>query len=168
MSLPIMLGGVPIVLLAGAPDQSSEPLGGETVVRMSNGQGVKMSHWAKESGSISGQGWMPAGLDGLDYSQPLELRLALAECITGSALQVPLTSTPRQDAEPWCVALIGDTGQWAETPCSFADGVVTITPAAGATLYATYWYPVYQVFASKPPKSQSAGSHGWTITWEEA
>lgn len=39
----------------------------------------------------------------------------------------------------------------------------------GATRYMVQWMPIYNVFASKPPKTQSSGqsSFGWTITWEE-
>ncbi|MGK1439225.1 hypothetical protein ACRE81_26510, partial [Klebsiella pneumoniae] len=70
----IMLGGVPIVLHAGAPVLSEEPVGGETSMRMSDGALVSMTHWERVSGTISGNGWMPPGLHGLDYSQPLELR----------------------------------------------------------------------------------------------
>lgn len=161
----IMLGGVPIVLHAGAPEQSVERLGGEAVVRLSDGDAVKMAHWSKASGSISGDGWMPPGLDGLDYSQPLELRLTQPECITGTATTVPLTSTPRPDVAPWALALVGD--QWQATPCTVLDGVATITAAASAELYALYWMPVYSVFASKPGKSMGA-THGWSINWEEA
>ena len=51
MSLPLVtLGGVPIVLHAGAPDQSDTPLLGEAVVRLSGGEGVKMTHWGKAIG----------------------------------------------------------------------------------------------------------------------
>lgn len=166
MSHPkIMLGGVPIVLHAGAPAQSIERLGGEAVVRLSDGKAVKMTHWGKASGSISGDGWMPPGLDGLDYSQPLELRLTQPDCITGTATTVTLTSTPRPDVAPWALALVGD--QWQATPCSVGEGVATLTAVTGAELYALYWMPVYSVFVGKPGKSLSA-THGWTINWEEA
>lgn len=169
MSLPpITLGGVPIVLHAGAPDQSDTPLLGEAVVRLSGGEGVKMTHWGKAAGAISGQGWMPPGLDGLDYSQPLELRLTAQECVVGAGRSYSLKSLPRPDRAPWAMALIGS--QWVDTPCILVDGIATASSVGGASMYMIQWMPVYNVFVSKPPKSTSSsagGSFGWTINWEE-
>lgn len=167
MSNPsLMLGGVPFVLEAGSFDQSSNALGGAGVVRLSLGEGVKMTHWAKASGSISSNdAWMPPGLAGLDYSEALELRLTKPLVITGPELVVTLKGTPRPDASPWVLALIN--GDWVECASSYLAGVVTVTPVPGATLYATYWLPMYDVFASEPPESMGGGVYGWTINWEE-
>ncbi|WP_268797514.1 hypothetical protein [Pseudomonas huanghezhanensis] len=168
MSLPLVtLGGVPIVLHAGAPDQSDTPLLGETVVRLSGGAGVKMTHWGKASGSISGQGWMPPGLDGLDYSQPLELRLTSQECIVGDSLSYALTSLVRPDTSPKAFALVGS--EWVQTSCELDGSIATAGQVIGGTKYMIQWMPVYNVFASKPPKSMSAAqaTFGWSIAWEE-
>lgn len=169
MSLPrLMLGGVPIVLHAGAPELTVDGLAGSATVRMSDGAAVKMTHWSgKAAGTISGQGWMPPGLDGLDYSQELELRSTQHESITGPALSVALTSAPRPDHAAWALALVGR--DWVPTACVVAAGIATATPVPGATLYTFCWFPVYQVFAAKPGKSQSSGTatHGWSIAWEE-
>lgn len=164
MSLHIMLGGVPIVPHAGAPEQSEESIGGSTVLRMSDGAAVKMQHYEKTAGTISGSGLMPPGLDGLDYSQPLELRSMQVSNIVGPGPTFTLTSTPRPDHAPWAHALVG--GRWLRTACSYDAGVVTVTPVAGATHYQVSWLPVYSVFANRPPKSQGT-SHSWSITWEE-
>ena len=47
--------------------------------------------------------------------------------------------------------------------------VATADLVVGATKYMIQWMPIYNVFASKPPKTQSSGqgSFGWTIAWEE-
>lgn len=151
---------------SGSYDQSSTSLGGSGVVRMSLGEAVKMTHWAKASGSISSNdAWMPPGLSGLDYSEPLELRLTKPLAITGPELTVTLKGTPRPDSAPWVLALID--GEWIESPSSYADGVVSITPISGAEIYATYWLPMYTVFATEPPESMGSGIYGWTINWEE-
>lgn len=168
MSQPrIMLGGVAIVLHAGAPVESEESIGGDSVQRMSDGTGVIQTYWSKMAGSISGQGWMPPGLDGLDFSQPLELRTTQVNSMQGAGLVFALPSAPRPDQAPWAHALIGD--QWKSTPCSTVDGVVTVTAVTGAEAYRVSWMPVYIVKARRPPKTQdsSSASHSWSIAWEQ-
>ncbi|MGQ7957688.1 hypothetical protein ACUTAF_08225 [Pseudomonas sp. SP16.1] len=169
MSQPrITLGGVEIVLHAGAPVETLEPIGGSTVLRMSDGAGIKQQHWERMAGSISGDGWMPPGLDGLDYSGPLELRSTKVQSIGGSGLVYTLTSTPRPDVAPWGLALVGR--DWVKTACAVVDGVATLTAVAGATAYRACWLPVFSVFANRPSESQSGatGGHTWSLTWEEA
>lgn len=171
MPLPMLIfGGVPIVLHAGAPDLSIEPLRGSALVRMGNGEAVQMTHWSgKRSGTISGAGWMPPGLDGLDYTQPIELLSVQQETITGSANAVALSSSPRPDHAPWALALVGR--DWVATPCSVVDGIATATPVVGASLYSISWFPAITVFAAPPSKGVSRGNsatpHSWSITFEE-
>lgn len=163
----VIFGGLPIVLHAGPPAQSDAPVLGEAVVRLGLGTATKMTHFFKAGGTISGSGWMPPGLDGLDYSQPLELRLTSQESMTDPGLVFPLTSTPRDDVAPWAQALLD--GEWERAESSFAAGVVTVEAVAGATMYMVQWMPVYMVFASKPPKSMdpSTAAFGWQIDWQE-
>ena len=168
MSNPqIMLGGIPIVLHAGAPELSEEAIGGSTLLRLSDGTGIPTTHWEKMAGSISGQGWMPPGLDGLDYSQPLELRTTQVNTMQGTGLVYTLAGTPRPDVQPWAFALLGN--DWRPTPCSTVDGEATVTAVAGATAYQVWWMPVYTVKAQRPPKQQSSASatHSWVIAWEQ-
>lgn len=162
----IVLGGVPIVPHAGAPTESIEPIGGYSVLRMSDGTGLKQQHWERMSGSISGEGWMPPGLAGLDYSGPLELRSTQVQNMVGAGLAFELTGTPRPDVAPWGHALVGD--QWLRTACTYVAGVATLAPVAGATLYQACWMPVLSVFCSRPAQSQGGGAHGWSLGWEEA
>jgi hypothetical protein len=163
-----MLGGIPIVLHAGAPELSEEDAGGSTPLRMSNGSIVKMTRWQKMAGSISAQGFIPPGLDGLDYSAPLELRSTQVSSMQSAGLVFTLPSTPRPDQSPWAFALVGD--QFVDAAISTVAGVSTVTVVPGASLYQVWWLPVYSVFATRPPKSQSSASasHGWSIAWAEA
>lgn len=171
MTIPTLtLGGVPLVLHSGAPELSVESLAGTARARMSEGALVQMTHWSgKAAGTVSGQGWMPPGLDGLDYTQPLELLSTQQQSITGSALSVVLSSTPRSDCPPWALALVGE--HWVDTPCVLDGDVVTAEPVAGATLYSISWFPAFTVFAAAPNKTVSSGNgaapHGWSIAWEE-
>jgi len=46
---------------------------------MQSGRAIKQTHYRKLRTSLSGQGWVPAGLDGLDYSQAYYLNVLLLE-----------------------------------------------------------------------------------------
>ncbi|MCY1540400.1 hypothetical protein D9M68_760370 [compost metagenome] len=159
---------MPIVLHAAAPVETIEAMGGWSLLRLSNGAAVRQTHWDRHAGSISAEGFMPPGLDGLDYSLPLELRSTKVQSIVGAGLVFTLTSTPRPDVPVWAEALIGR--QWVRTPVVVDDGVATVTAAAGATLYRCCWRPVFSVFAQRPSESQdnATNMHGWSLTWEEA
>ena len=171
MALPrVMLGGVEIVMHAGVPEQSDAPVVAETIVRMGQGGGVKLTHFRKAGGSISGRGWMPPGLDGLDYSQPLELRLTKQQSINQATPSgIVLTSTPRDDYAPWAQALVGR--EWVPTAVDISGLLATVTPVVGATQYSVQWMPRFWVFASKPVQQMSAADstapHGWSLAWEE-
>lgn len=168
MPIPrVTLGGVPIVLHAGAPEQADAPVLAEAIVRMGQGGGVKLTHFKKAGGSVSGQGCMPPGLDGLDYSQPLLLRLTKQESITGPGTMFTLSSTPRADVPPWGLALVGN--EWVRRPVAMDGLLATVTALPGATLYSVQWMPEYWVFVSQPPKqlSPADGMHSWSFPWEE-
>lgn len=168
MSLPmVMLGGVPILLDAGTVSQSITPLGGPEIVRLSGGVGVPMTHWQRSAISLSASGWMPPGLDGIDYTQPLELRCTkhLSIVSTGTSFSIP--GTPRPDFAPWAMALVGK--EWVETPMVLAGGNAEVTSVAGASAYQVCWMPAFMVSAKRPQGDMdpSANTHGWQINCEE-
>ncbi|WP_325435173.1 hypothetical protein [Pseudomonas nitroreducens] len=166
MDYPLLtLGGITIPPEAGAPEQSRDPLQGATVVRMSDGAGVKMTHWSgKASGEISGSGLIPLGLDGLDYGQPLELLLTQPRSIAQAGRVFTLPAPCRPDREPWGFALV--SGRWRPVQSTRVGLEVTLTVTVGATLYMVQWMPQYSVFAD-PPQETMSGSHGWTLSWQE-
>lgn len=169
MPVPLMLGGVEIPLHAGAPVITDGPVGGGTGrVRLSGGTLVKMERWTKRTGTISAQGWMPPGIGGLAFSQPLELRSTKVRTVGGTGLVYTLPFTPRPDLAPWAFALVG--GEWKETPCSTVAGVSTVTAVAGAEQYQVWSMPIYSVMVEPPEESQDqgAGAHTWSLNWDEA
>ncbi len=169
MSAPLMLGGLVIPLHAGAPAITDGKLGaGSGSFRLSGGALVSMERWSKRTGTISAQGWMPPGIGGLDFSQPLELRSTKVRTVGGTGLVHTLPCTPRPDVAPWALALVD--GDWIETPCSTVDGVTTVTAVAGAEGYQVWCMPIYSVKVNPPDESQDngTGQHSWTLNWEEA
>ncbi|HCF1748382.1 TPA: hypothetical protein NU583_005684 [Pseudomonas aeruginosa] len=166
MDYPVItLGGVPIPPEAGAPDQSMEPLFGATVIRMSDGAGVKLTHWdGKLSGTLTGSGLVPVGLDALDYRSSLEMQAIQPISIAQDSPAFTLPKAPRTDKEPWALALV--EGRWMPTPCVRAGLVVTVTERPAATLYMVQFMPRFNVFADPPSTSMNA-AHGWTLNWQE-
>lgn len=163
----VTLGGLPIELHSGAPQQQYSAETGWSDVRLSQGALVRMAHWRKETITISGDGWMGAGLDGLDYTQPLELRCTQPKTITTESGQATITGTPRPDVVPWGHALVGN--QWVLTPVTLSGSDATCTPVAGATLYRVSWMPLYFVLCQPPAEAldPGAGSVNWSFTARE-
>lgn len=60
-------------------DQQIEPIGGSETRRKANGAAFKMSRWTKHRISLSGAGWIPAPLVGINYAASFELELAKPE-----------------------------------------------------------------------------------------
>lgn len=147
--------------------QQYSPLGGPEVVRLSGGAGVQMMHWQKFAISVSGSGWMPPGLDGLDYSQRLELRCTKPLSMVGTHLEFLLTGTPRPDVSPWAQALV--SGSWVDAGLQRAGDLLTVQGVPGASLYRVCWMPVFTVSAKRPrgDLDASAATHGWQIDCEE-
>lgn len=168
MSRPhVTLGGLPINLHAGAEGQAYSQELGWTDVRLSGGSLVRMAHWAKETISLSGAGWMGLGFDGLDYTQPLELRCTQAKSITGSGTSYTLSSMPRPDVAPWGLALVAD--KWVKTSVSMAGQVATLSPVAGATTYRVSWMPIFTVLVTPPDEAldSSASAFNWSFIARE-
>lgn len=170
MSLPmVMLGGVSIVPHAGTVSQSITPLGGPEIVRLSSGAGVPMTHWQKSAIALSGSGFMPPGLDGIDYTQALELRCTKHLSIVSTGTSFVLAGTPRPDFSPWALALVGQ--QWVETDLVLDGADVMVIPIPGASAYQVCWMPMFIVSAKRPQGDMDPANnvtpHGWQITCEE-
>lgn len=167
MSLPpLMLAGISLQRLAGTPELSEQPLGGETNIRLSRGRLVTMRHWERMAGTISGQGFMPPALDGLDFAAHHELLSTKVRTLQSAGTSFTLPADPRPDKAPWAFAFYPN-GQWAATLCAVSGRNVTVTPVAGAVAYQVWFMPRYVVKCSRPTETQSA-QFGWSLPWEEA
>lgn len=68
-------------------DISIEPIGGQSVRRLANGSAFKMSQWQKHRITLSGSGWVPAELLGIDFEGTFEIELPFPEAFaTGDTL----------------------------------------------------------------------------------
>jgi hypothetical protein len=69
---PLVIGGVTLEDVALLDVQyTREPIGGSEVLRMSDGNAIKQTHWQKARVTIQASGWAPPALDAIDWSQPV-------------------------------------------------------------------------------------------------
>lgn len=140
---PLVIAGIELPLRAILDfSQTFEPLGGRSARRLANGALFRMSQWQRWKTTISGGGWVPPQLLGIDYTQPYTI-----ECVTTLALAVgeALPATWTQRASPW--------------------GEKTVTDESGVAV--RLFYPVLIVM-SDPPRLITGGSGpSWELVCEE-
>lgn len=164
------LGGISIPIRAGLEfSQSYEMIGGTVTQRMQSGRAIKQTHFNKIRTSLSGQGWLPAGLDGLDYSVPQLLKCAAPKSISSLANQMTVPAARRSDVgfEPRGYALVA--GELVMTDITMNADVASLVTVPGASTYHVHYYPELLVFA-EPIQTQgnmTGAEFSWTLTCEE-
>lgn len=172
------LGGV-VVPIESALDfsQTYEPLGGVARLRMMSGALVQQVGWRKLRTTLSGAGWWPSGLEGLDYDSALSLLCAAPRAILSASNVIALPAARRTDAGYTPIGharLSGGAtavggGELVPTPLTIAADVATLTAVAGATGYQVAYWPVLSVLADPPTMEADlpGAAHRWTLTAEE-
>ena len=149
--------------------QTYELIGGTVTQRMQSGKAIKQTHFNKIRTVISGQGWMPPGLDSLDYSLPLVLKCVTPRVISSLSNQLTLPSGRRTDVgfEPKGYAL--KSGELLEVNLIINADMAILENISAASSYQVHYYPQILVFAD-PPQIQgnlSNAEFSWSITCEE-
>lgn len=136
---------------------------------MQSGRAIKQTHFSKLRTSLSGQGWVPAGLDGLDYSSPLLLKCAAPRCISSQNHQIAIPAVRRNDRgfEPKGYALI--EGELIETAVLFQANIANLRIVPEADIYQVHYYPELMVFAepSQVQGNMAGAEFSWALTCEE-
>lgn len=168
---PLVLGGVSIIQHTGVGPirQRYEPIGGSTTLRLNGGTGIKMTNWARTATTASGSGDLDPALDGLDYSQPLELLCVSPRAMIGTARQfaLPPAAQRRPDVAPWGWAHA--QGRWIDTTVALVGDSATLAEVSGATAYRVSWLPRLVVFAQPLSKEfdEATGRYDWSLSAEE-
>jgi len=170
MSLPTLkIGGFEIPREVYPASQTFSNLGGESLKRMLNGAAKKQSHWRKLGTTIRGEGWAPAALAGIDWTQPVEIMSMAPRAIASATTSATLPAARRSDFTDNVFARAIVSGQLVETPVSLAGNVATATAVAGASGYQFHFYPKFSVYSAGPSESVDFGNgqYGWELTAEE-
>lgn len=173
MTCNLTLGGV-VVPHAASIDltQVYTTFGGYTSppIRTCNGRAIYQERWRKERVQSSGNGPIPPGLAGLDYSQPLEMLCYIAKADRASSLVVTLPANKyRTDAghEPFALAIFDNTNWWTQATSTRVGDTLTIDPVVGAVDYLVLYRPRLQVYAEYPEVSGTGLAARWSFTAEE-
>lgn len=165
------LGGVSVPIQANVEfSQDYEVLSASTLVRMMSGAAVKQTAWSgKLKTTLSGSGWMPVGLDGLDYSSPMVLKCAAARVVGSASNAIAIPSARRVDLgfESYGYAVV--RGERVDSPVVLVGDVATVAVVASASHYGVAYYPQLTVYASAPDDSSdlSGADFSWSLEAEE-
>lgn len=158
------IGGLVIpVQAAGDIEQTFEPLGGSVLRRMKSGAAKKQTHWRKIKTRISGSGWIPPGLQGLNYDSPLLLKSVSSRALqaVGNVIAVPAARRTDAGYEPTGFAIVN--GRYVPTPLALVVDTATLTAVAGAQGYGVRYWPQFNVYAEFSDSGRAMGS---TWTWQ--
>lgn len=152
-------------------DQTYEPMGGESILRTMSGTGIKQVTWSRLRTTISGGGWSPPGLGGIDTTLQQSVACIIPRTvIANDSRQATLPAARRSDAgaEPWAWAILPD-GSVINTGLAMAGNLATAEEITGAVGYQILYYPLLTCWVSRPTESGVRGdaTYRWEITCEE-
>lgn len=165
----LIIAGVEITFLSSSDlKQSLSPVDNGTLLRMADGTAIKqVPAWGKLKTQISGSGFLPEGLSGIDFDSAVAVDCIANRSITSASNAIAISDTVRADTDPIGLAYVGN--QWEDVGSSWAGGVLTIDVTAGATLYQARWMPRLTMFCDEPEtETDRAGAvFSWSISGEE-
>lgn len=149
--------------------QEYEQIGGETIMRAMTGRGIKQSTWQKTRIITQANGWIPAGLNGLDFDVPHQVDCVAELTIPANfgTRQAGLPTTRRSDSGhlPWGLAQL-EGGHCVVCPVTIIGNVATVAAVPGAEAYMVGYYPSYTCWLSAPRQGRGA-DHSWQLVCEE-
>lgn len=165
------LGGLVVPITAALSlDQAISSVGGRSALRFANGSSLRQQVWQKLRVSLNGQGWVPLGLDALDFEATMTFKAGVPHALRSNGAVVTLPSARREDSgyAPFARAHLPD-GEVA-APVSLVGNVATCDAVAGAISYTVSYYPQLTVWADPPEQqfNRASASASWTIILEQA
>lgn len=168
------LGGIKVPLESVLDfQQNYEPISDNNPIRLANGSAILLSSplSSKIRTTLSGKGWVIAGLNGIDFNSELTLKCAVPLGISSASNVITLPSSRRSDSgyEPYGYAIMPD-GSETKTNVNISVDTATLDTVSGATQYKVEYFPELQVIVTKKPRDsvdRGAVTYSWAITAEE-
>ena len=140
---PLIIAGIELPVRSRLDfSQTFEPVGGGSSRRMANGALFRMRQWQRWRTTISGGGWVPPQLLGIDYSASYTIE-SVAPLALAAGEDLPANWTER--AAPWGERTVTDE-----------DGVVI-----------RLFYPILTVMSDPPRMINGNNGPSWELVCEE-
>jgi len=166
----LIIAGVPIPFVVYPDSQTYRRIEAATVHRMLNGAAQKTTHWEKLATTISGNGWAPPALAGVDWSVPVEIACVAPRSQHSATTAATLPAARRSDLDTNVYAFAVVDGEIIETPlASLVGNVATATAVTGADAYAFYYYPLITCVSPGVDESLdlSGAVYAWSVSAEQ-
>lgn len=148
--------------------QRYEPIGGEGILRAISGRGIKQRTWRKTRVVTSGNGWVPSGIQSLDFDSPHAVACIAPETIpadsTTRQAELPVTRRTDTDHVPYGLAQLSG-GQTVASAVTLAGNIATVSAVTDAVAYQVGYYPLLTCYLLRP--SRSGPDHSWELIAEE-
>jgi hypothetical protein len=171
MSLPTLkIAGIEIPLEVYPVSQGySRVDGGSSLLRKMNGAGLEQTNWSRLATKISGKGWAPVALAGVDWSAAVQIDCVQPRAIASATNSATLPTARRSDLTDNVFARAIVASRLVETPVSLAGDVATATAVTGATGYQFHYYPKLSCISRGPVEDLDleTGSYGWSLDAQE-
>ncbi len=168
--MSIKIGSIVIPYSSGFDvRQTYEEIEAKTTLRTRSGAAILQSRWKRLKSTISGSGWNPAALDGIDKTIMQDVYCVEPLSVYGATVSITIPHSYRTDAEyiPQGAALVD--GDIVATPVSLSGQTATLTAVAGATQYQVNYYPIITgVLTITKSGDIDNQVRGWTIQVEQA
>ncbi|MFA6700904.1 MAG: hypothetical protein WCS28_12150, partial [Thiomicrospira sp.] len=107
--------------------QTIDTIDAKTLLRTKSGSGILQSRWQKLQTNISGSGWLPDGLDGIDTYVAQAVSCIQSLSITGATINIAIPRAFRTDGDyaPQGLAIVA--GEAVATPLSLVGSMATLT-----------------------------------------
>lgn len=148
--------------------QRYDPIGPESIRRAVTGRAIKQMTWEKTRITTSASGWVPSGLQSLDFRAQHLLKCIRSESIPAGVASRQATLPAgkyRTDAghEPWGLAQM-PSGDAVRCSVSLAGDVATASVVPSAVAYQIAFFPQFMVYLTRPPRDE----YNWELVAEEA
>jgi hypothetical protein len=115
-----------------------------TLRRSMSGALTIQSRYLKLTSTITGSGWIPDGLDGLDLGITHIVKCIQSLSVFAAANVITIPRAYRSDGDyvPQGVAIVA--GASVVTPAVIVGNVATLTTVSGASAYGVVYYPIME------------------------
>ena len=147
--------------------QTYERIGGRTTFRTLDGAAVKQQNWTRLKTNVSGNGGIPAGMSGLDYTLPITIKCGAPRAVNSSSNVITLPANRRTDVGYTPYGYKRVDGFMVPASVSVVGNIVTVD--TGGDAYSVAYYPEIEVLMDDPSDGYDWGSNSasWSFTAEE-